>query len=235
MPNWVYNTLTVDATAYPEAGWQLRNQLDRPFTQMHHTFVAGGGFEQVETLYSNPVMAFWNVLRPTNDELEEYFGVSALPRDAQDPARVSNHWYDWNIRNWDTKWDVAVSDDNEFPNTTLEVSDDGHTFTYRFRTAWSPAHHVVELLADQWSMLDFTYHYEEEQGWGGEIEYSEGTESSRTEWDIPQSHSDEYDRKGSCSGCDSIGEEYDPDNDWAYKDCPAVIEYNNKKTLEVSK
>lgn len=230
MPNWVYNTLTVDATANPEAGWQLREQLNKSYTLKHHTLTENG-FEQVEVTYSNPVLAFWNVKRPSEDVLDEYFGKEPLPKD---PAKKSCHWYDWNIRNWDTKWDVGVPDGNEYPNTTLEVSEDGHTFTYRFETAWSPALAIVQMLADQYDCLDFTYHYEEEQGWGAEIEYTQGTICTMSEWDIPQSHSDEYDRKGHCSSCDSIGEEYDPENDWTYPDCPAVIAYNNKK-MEVSK
>lgn len=49
-------------------------------------------------------------------------------------------WYDWNVANWGTKWDAY----------SVEVTEDGDPFAFRFETAWSfpePIFHALIVAA----------------------------------------------------------------------------------------
>ncbi len=64
--------------------------------------------------------------------------------------------------------------------------------TYHFTTAWGPlSEEIIEMLAND--IPDFWYTYEEEQGWGAEIEYTDGEETSRLEWDLPDWEETDHD------------------------------------------
>jgi len=69
--------------------------------------VETGQFEDQLTTYSNPVFAFWNIIKPT--DMDTYY----LQKDPNEDKTVlfsGDNWYDWNVRNWGTKWDVAVAE-----------------------------------------------------------------------------------------------------------------------------
>jgi len=81
-----------------------------------------------------------------------------------------DNWHDWNCAHWGTKWGCY---ENEM---------DGEQ--YRFTTAWSPlSEDIIEMLAKD--IPNFFYTYEEEQGWGAEMEYVNGERSTYFEWDAP--------------------------------------------------
>ena len=67
------------------------------------------------------------------------------------PKDQDENWYDWNIENWGTKWDVNL----DFVERVSE-----NTIVLGFNTAWSPP---IEL-----------YDYLTEQGWRINAMYSEG-------------------------------------------------------------
>ena len=129
-------------------------------------------------------------------------------------SSVSNHWYDCNNRNWGTKWDIAVADGEEYPNTTMDKVDG--FIHYHFETAWSP---VIDLLVEELSpkfpTLKFDYDYEEEQGWGGNVKFKNGEVLDHSEYDIPSSHEEYTSRDQTCI-C-----EWSPEypEDW-FDDCP---------------
>jgi hypothetical protein len=61
------------------------------------------------------------------------------------------NWYDWQVANWGTKWDICEA--------TITPSDDGYSATLGFDTAWSPPIAAYEKLLD----LGFSiraYYYE---------------------------------------------------------------------------
>ena len=193
--------------------------------------------EQITYTYNNPVFSFMNVVAPT--DLEAYYGEEVFKKSTTDTVgdtlndsfnseafmaefvrsmTEDNDWYHWNVRNWGTKWDIAVRNDEEYADTTLENTDDG-SLMYRFNTAWSPVTEVVRLLSEMYPSLTFEYEFEEEQGWGGIGEYRNGEESIIDEWDIPSSHADYVKRDRECS-C-----ECEPDYpEFWYEDCPADTE-----------
>lgn len=82
-----------------------------------------------------------------------------------------DNWYDWALEHWGTKWGCY---DTELDGDTL-----------RFTTAWS----VLDLDIVQQFAQDFPsfeLHFEEEQGWGGTIEFVDGEFVSMEEFDIPE-------------------------------------------------
>jgi len=90
-----------------------------------------------------------------------------------------DNWYDWSVENWGTKWGTY---DDEF-------TDSDHT--YRYTTAWCPlAPELIDLLAKY--IPDFTYHWEEEQGFGAYMEYENGKRELYQEYDIPNFLNTDY-------------------------------------------
>ena len=181
MPNWVDNTLTVEGN--PESVIKLKNQLNTPFKRNHDQWnPETGNMEVKEYAYDNPIFSFWNVIKPTN------MAVYDLQKDPnEDPKKLfsGDNWYDWNNRNWGTKWDVAVSNDTKYAETELlhdEANGENHVLVYRYNTAWSPATPVLEILSAQYPDLLLTLNYEEETGWGGEDEFVNGEHIEGASW-----------------------------------------------------
>ena len=127
MPNWVHNSLSIDGSKEDIA--KLKNQMNQPFTRSHENWDSSiNDYAVKDTVYSNPVFAFWNIIKPTN--MKAYNAVSnGTSMDNPD------NWYSWNNRNWGTKWDVAVSDDEKYPETDLYDEGD-ESLSYCFNTAW---------------------------------------------------------------------------------------------------
>jgi len=222
MPNWVFNSLVVSGEQSELD--KMVAQLNQPFTMHHpvHKFV-DGKYTQVADFeeYNNPVFAFWNIVKPT--DLKSYYEKEVFTKKQLDgeefmaefvrSMREDQDWYHWNCRNWGTKWDVAVSNDNEYSNTIKTVNDDG-SILYQFETAWSPVGEVLIKLSEQYPTLEFDYEYEEEQGWGGKCTFLDGEEIFSAEWDIPMSHAEHkaLDKECNC--------EFDDDSDYWFEDCP---------------
>lgn len=170
MPNWVYNSLSIEGSE--ELIADVKRMLNRPFKKSHDSWNATTGQMEVsETPYSNPVFAFHNIYNHIQDGVsdEEYIKQpdNTLPI-AEAMMFKGNHWYDWNVRNWGTKWDVAVRHGDDYPETEL-MEEDKTFLAYRFNTAWSPPIEAITKLSKQYPTLNFNLSYEEETGWGGEI------------------------------------------------------------------
>lgn len=242
MPNWVYNYVSVsgkkdDLIAFAEKaskqhetqwlsdGW-VRNE-DGTNTRVPEED------RKVEVELSNPQpLSFWNFIAPTDEELPYYFGHKTKPEDEADPNATTEErmakaltfsgsgWYDWNVRNWGTKWD-ANDEDGEIPD--LENLQSQDTITYRFSTAWSIPEPIFRAMVEQHPELDFDFECEEEQGWGANFTSSDGDEDGERsliltkEWDIPASHADYVERDNE-DGCVCSWDSDDPDN-W-FEDCP---------------
>jgi len=193
MPNWVYNTLTIQG---PKAEiYSIKERLNRPFTLAQETYGMGdistSGFPTKHTVveYNNPVFAFFNIHSYKDDGItdEEYAcqpdrgGINLEDPDwfkkSIEFAKTQKDWYSWNNSNWGTKWDVAVRDGEEYSNTELvEYKSEGHDnwVVYRYETAWSPAITILTKLSNLVPNSLLTLEYEEETGWGGEYEIVRG-------------------------------------------------------------
>jgi len=97
-------------------------------------------------------------------------------------------WYNWNVKNWGTKWNCSeVWHDRVDNDQTIE----GDT-SYNFDTAWSPAEPVVAALVKQFPTLSITHRYcEGGMGYAGQVVYLNGEEVSRDDYEFGDSLPDE--------------------------------------------
>ena len=196
MPNWVYNTLTIQGPK--DQVDSIRKQLNTPYQKSFDNWnMETQQMEIKEYLFPNPVFAFHNIYNHTQEGIsdEEYLKQPdhTLPI-AEALMFKGNHWYDWNVRNWGTKWDVAVSHDDEYPDTEeLEYKSEGEDnwVVYKFNTAWSPPAPAMEKLSALVPNCVVTLSFEEETGWGGEYEFVNGEMTA------------ESDYENKCRDCDS--------------------------------
>jgi hypothetical protein len=208
MPNWVYNGLT--AQGPHESVNKLKEQMNKPFVD----YISPNGdlaFGVKQIMYSNPIFAFRNIIAPT--DLQAYKQQPARadvsPNDPEwwaktmEVSKTDDSWYNWNIRNWGTKWDVAVSNDNEHPDTYMEETEDEWTASvyYNFNTAWGVPDKALIALSSQYPDLLFTLSFEEETGWGGEWEILRGVIISQNEYESKCPECDSYDELTSCDDC----------------------------------
>ena len=233
MPNWVFNSLVVSGEQAELD--RMVAQLNKPFIKHFpkHDWVDGVVTKTADVqTYDNPVFAFWNICQPT--DLEAYYGETVFKdTPMQDNGKIDGEafmkefvrsiaededWYHWNVRNWGTKWDVAVDNGSGYSNTSMEITDNGSVM-YRFETAWSPVPEALIKLSEMFPSLEFDYEYEEEQGWGGKAVIIDGEYTQTDEWDIPSSHADYVKSIFSCS-CEDGAE---PDSAF-FSDCPITDE-----------
>lgn len=130
------------------------------------------------------------------------------------------NWYNWNNRNWHTKWDAC--------NPEIDINSDTN-IQIRFDTAWSPPMPVFEKMVSMFPGLSFHIEWEEEQEWGGRARGECGEFAVIEEWDIPNSHSDYEERGKECGNCCRWYS--DTPDEW-YDDCPDKAEQIAKQNME---
>ena len=209
MPNWVFNGLTIEGN--PDSVKKLMEQMNKPFKMVHDSWnLETHQQEKKLTTYPNPVFAFHNIYNYLEAGITDEEYLAQPPRDislAEQMQFKTNDWYSFNVREWGTKWDVAVHSEDKYPDTTVEdtVNGENHVVHYNFNTAWSRPMPALIKLSNQYPDLLFTLSYEEETGWGGELELLRGEVISEAEWD------------NQCRECDET-------------DC---MEYNDEKGVEI--
>ena len=223
MPNWVYNTLTIKGSEEEIA--KVKAQLGKPIQKRYAE-------DKEVSIYSNPIISFWNIIAPPDDKLDEYFGTHGYAN-GEKQGETEYNWYNFNNTKWGTKWDIAVADEEKYSDTSLE-EEHATVLRYRFNTAWSPPLPAIEELSLQYPKLEITLEYEEEQGWGGEILWTEEGSSIVREYDIPNSHKDYADRD-EVDNC--VCQREEEEDEW-YSDCPdktVVIELFLDNEMKVLK
>jgi hypothetical protein len=219
MPNWVYNTLTIQGPK--EQVDFIRTKLNTPYQKNFENWDTKTMSMQFKTyLFPNPVFAFHNIYNHLEagipDEVYLQQSDHTLPIE-QAIMFKGNNWYDWNVRNWGTKWDVAVSHDDEYPDTEeLEYKSEGEDnwVIYKFNTAWSPPAPAMEKLSALVPNCVVTLSFEEETGWGGEYEFVNGEMTAESDYesrcrDCDSENTMEYcenDCGEICSECNYMGE-----------------------------
>jgi hypothetical protein len=188
MPNWVYNGLTIEGS--PEQVNKLVEQMNKPYKQVHDSWnMETQQMKKKLTTYPNPVFAFHNIYNHTQAGIsdEDYMKQPDHTLPMEEALQFKgNCWYDFNVREWGTKWDVAVSSDDEHPETYMEgLAENGENLVvyYNFNTAWSPPFPAMEKLSAQYPSLLFTLSFEEETGWGGECEFLRGEMISESSYE----------------------------------------------------
>jgi hypothetical protein len=195
MPNWVFNGLTIEGN--PEQVKALMTQMNKPFI---YSITPTGdlAYDVKQTKYVNPVFAFHNIYSYKDAGItdEQYHGQPPRATDFAEAMKFqTNDWYNFNVREWGTKWDVAVSEDDKHPDTYMEEAQNGENYVvyYNFNTAWSRPLPALQKLSAQYPNLLMTLSYEEETGWGGELELLRGEVISESEYDNKCRECDETD------------------------------------------
>jgi len=96
-----------------------------------------------------------------------------MPKELEGTTSPSDkpNWYDWCLENWGTKWGCY----------DFEMDDDVISFT----SAWSPiGENIIQMFAKDFP--SFTYSWEEEQGYGSEMDYEGGECIIQSDYDCPQ-------------------------------------------------
>ena len=96
-----------------------------------------------------------------------------MPKELEGTTSPSDkpNWYDWCLNNWDTKWGCY----------DLEIEDDVIAFT----SAWSPiGDNIIRMFAKDFP--SFSYSWEEEQGYGSEMDYEGGECIMQSDYDCPE-------------------------------------------------
>lgn len=211
MPNWVYTTMNV--TGDKQSLDKFRDKAAKPYTTRHTGTWTDGKYDPdaISIVEHESELSFWNFTGPT--DIDAYFGQEKKPdnyetmtldeRMVESMQFKGDNWYNWNIRNWGTKWDAS--------DVTL---DEGGTLSYQFSTAWSPAEGAFRAMVEQHPNLQFEFTNIEEQGWGVVFEGKNGELEEVRSWDIPSSHQEWEDTGGECSRCS-----WEDQSDW-YEDCP---------------
>lgn len=201
MPNWVYNGLTIEGN--PESITKLVEQMNTPFVDyIEATGDLAYGVKEIK--YSNPIFSFRNIIAPT--DLEAYKAQPFTVDSINNRYENKDSWYNWNIRNWGVKWDVAVSNDNKYTDTYMEgptPNGDNLVVYYTFNTAWGIADKALANLSLQYPDLLFTLGYEEETGWGGELEILRGMFISHSQYESKCVECDKYDTLAFCEDCEN--------------------------------
>ena len=133
MPNWVSIKLNVKAQTPEElqsflADVDVRND------------------ETQERTEDSDVFEFnFNALVPQPDNLYRE-NISFDDQERLAKQGIPN-WYDWNIKNWGTKWNACGTDLEKLSDTECIV---------RFDTAWSFPDPVVSVMYDKYANLEFS-------------------------------------------------------------------------------
>jgi hypothetical protein len=198
MPNWVSNNLRITGSSE-----EIKNFKERA-SQPNTTHWDG------KTEQEHEVLSFMNFIAPPQEAIAsgEYYGTHGW-EDGKQTGNTKNNWYEFNNREWGTKWDASDADLTE---------DSTYALTYYFQTAWSMPTPVFEVMASEHPNLVFSITCVEEQGWGVEYESVDGELITTDEWDIPDNHEDSMRRTQNC-----ICEWVDPieDRDQLWEDCPS--------------
>ena len=206
MPNWVMNGLTIEGS--PEQVKSLMEQMNKPFKMVHDSWnMETHQQEKKLTTYPNPVFAFHNIYSYLDAGISEeaYLSQPAQNSDMTEWFKFEgNDWYNFNVREWGTKWDVAIADNDKYSDTSMEDTANGenHVVHYNFNTAWSRPMNALIKLSSQYPTLLFTLSYEEETGWGGELEILRGVVISESEYDNMCRDCDATDQMEYCEEAD---------------------------------
>jgi len=188
MPNWCFNSTIVSANTEAE----LQEFLD--FCDQPHTSHWKDWKSDELVTDHNTKGVFWNFVAPT--DLESYFAGKThtpVPEGTDIMAQIAEEfaegmdWYNWNVRNWGTKWDIQL----ERESITFDQNNDGKWyFNWNFETAWSPAEPIYRAIAKRFPNLTFEYEITEEANFfAGKLLFVNG-ELVNEQWVDDPEHAD---------------------------------------------
>ena len=161
---------------------------------------------------------------------EHYESVFACHRVIPRPVNESDNWYNWNIENWGSKWDLSDPrlDNSEWENGVIR---------YTFESAWSPVIPVVQALAKEHKKVTITYnYYEGGSDFWGEVEYQKGKETSFDEGALSDASCERLEYlMGQHHNCQECWNEIECNGETTQQlcsECEALVEEEDKKLWE---
>ena len=135
MPNWCSNTIVVNAADISKFKQWL-----------------GDGKALLSKIAATP--------QPLVDTVAGWSGIvdEQKQREAQEQDNLlkygSKNWYDWNVANWGTKWDVDAEID-DYTSCDTEI-------IFSFASAWSPPTRAMQKLGELFPNISIRHSYLEE-------------------------------------------------------------------------
>jgi hypothetical protein len=87
-------------------------------------------------------------------------------------------WYDWNINNWGTKWDVDCTESDGSQYYTGRGAGAEWLVGYSFDSAWAPPLTAIEKISAIYTRLTFTLIYAEPgNGYEGRAKFEDGIQT----------------------------------------------------------
>ena len=163
--------------------------------------------------------SYWNFVTPPQEAIEsgEYWATNGWV-EGERSGDTHNNWYNFNIREWDTKWDSCDVEPIWVEPELRDVK-----IGWCWQSPWSPPISVMKAMVAQNPELAFEFDWEEEQGWGGRAVGVAGEFIITKEWDIPESHEDyvnlEWEDRCQCNS--------EEDREYWFDDCPREDEGEN--------
>ena len=172
MPNWVYNTIRIN-DALTDKQKQILEQIKQKGLCEHYlpmpttlNITSGSAVDNARKILGDE---FGTIPKDKGNLTDKDF-EEAKQSFINEKLYGSKDWYDWKNKYYGTKWG----------DYDLQIND--HYIT--FITAWSPlSDNIINKFAKDFP--DFTYEWEEEQGFGASYEYIESEENLIEDWDIP--------------------------------------------------
>jgi hypothetical protein len=147
----------------------------------------------------------------SNESVYVFRTLVGLP-EGIDEAQYNIDWYNININNYGTKWDIRYDEFNfDFGDGSLSVS---------FETAWSPPEGFVRMLMEQYTGITFLELSYEEGGcdFAGKLRLTRNEETGEIYEDVEQ--------YTFLEGC------YKNDSDYFYSQAEDYLENDEYETLE---
>ena len=98
-------------------------------------------------LYNDDVVAIDNLFKFLKEEKKEEDGLFMYLRPR--PENQDFKWFNWNIDNWGTKWDVSPDSFDRYDTNSIVLS---------FETAWGPPCALYDYLAANGWKVNAMYH-----------------------------------------------------------------------------
>ena len=177
MPNWCWNHLEVHGDEkqlqeFVEKSMNARKETEFSFNGTHPMPKEFNNIKTGSCTIDGVRCEKWieidgksiPVTKETLKELKQKYGA--------------DNWYDWNCKNWGTKWDACE------PNI---CHNDIDYFAVSFETAWNPPINWIDNIMQDFPDLCFTLEYEEPcMGYGGRLSAQYEVIWDDFHWDLDQ-------------------------------------------------
>lgn len=232
MPNWVSNELVVVSKDEFLLA-VFKKSIAKPYTtEFRRSELVDGKWERVPQITVNrSAFSFWNIVSPDPFLFAQYFSDENVYNTIQTPVddpnwwsdlmeatSKSNNWYEWNLRNWGTKWEATNVDCHQESPFILK---------YTFDTAWGCVDDLMVRLSAKYESLKFFYNACYEDGERVSMVIEDGTVLEQEDSGPPSSHEESEEVWGECYRCQDNDEE-----DW-FEDCPRPEEKECNFCLKV--